>query len=269
MGLLDPYEFGRGLLDTLDLDPVYVFLWEAARAGDISPEQLRRWLLAYWCFYHSGTASWVTDQRDFGAALVTAAGFKDYPRCHERRHFRGAFAVKAATWLVEHGAEELLEEFDRAGYEGRALTATEVMDYAREWYGFGPWIAFKVADMVERLGLCRVTFDLDTVLYDSPRKGAELMRSLYAPGLDAERAGPWAVEQLCRYFTANPAPPRGERPFGLQEAETVLCKWKSYRGGHYHLGEDVIGSRKGLLWAARCRTAQALLKAGKRGGLWA
>lgn len=63
------------------------------------------------------------------------------------------------------------------------------------------------------------------------------------------------------------APPRFDRPLNVQEAETVLCKWKSYSGGHYEIGEDVAACREGLSRFFRCRTARRLKKAGQ-GRLW-
>jgi len=129
---------------------------------------------------------------------------------------------------------------------------------------------FKVADMVERLALAPVEFTVGAALYDSPRKGAELLwevtHGLGAAGLP--EAGPWALEYIVTSLSGHTAPPRQERPIGVQEAETILCKWHSYMGGHYHIGEDVAGCQQGLRWAARMTTAQSLLAAGKRGGLW-
>jgi hypothetical protein len=43
-------DFGKALLDTRDLDSVYVVLWRAYRGLDMTWPTLRKWLLAYWCF---------------------------------------------------------------------------------------------------------------------------------------------------------------------------------------------------------------------------
>ena len=37
-----------------------------------------------------------------------------------------------------------------------------------------------------------------------------------------------------------------ERPVGLQEVETILCKWKSHMNGHYPLNNDIMEIRHGL-----------------------
>ena len=56
---LSVYDFGAQLLETKDLDPVYVMLHEA----DLGKPTLYRWLIAYWAFYHCGTAAWASNAR--------------------------------------------------------------------------------------------------------------------------------------------------------------------------------------------------------------
>lgn len=328
---MNVFDFGRGLLRTLDLDPTYVLLWEAG----LRPPEMRRWLMAYFCFYHVGTASWATGDEDaeqpreglYWDRMEQAAGSKDWPRCHERRHFRGQKAVDAVRWLRARGLGRLFAPL----LLPRQYTLREVTDYVSTWEQFGSWVAFKVADMLERLSLARVAFDDGAMfLFKSPRQGAQLMwehnyMGSEGPGRGVEPAEPvgginrWAVDTLLAHLrpsetlvrdgrqavphrtgpptprvTLDPptaklgpedklqleiarktfrayrgyAPPRYERPVNAQEAETILCKWKSHMGGHYRLGEDVVACRQGLLWAAKCPLAQRLLAAGKRGGLW-
>ena len=268
---LSVYEFGRQLLDTLDLDPVYVLLWESDLRGD----ELNRWLLAYWCFYHMGTASWIVDAgpRRYWERMATAAASKEYPRSSERRHFRGKAATTSVAWLEEQGLDNLFHPLI-----GCDTTLESVMKYVTTWKLFGPWIAFKVADMVDRLDLGKIEFSTASVfLFDSPRKGAEEAWDRYGEGEKPANLGEWATKSI-REALAAPhaadlpprvylAPPRNERLINGQEVETILCKWKSYLGGHYHIGEDTIACRKSLLRFAKTKTAQRLLKAGN-GGLW-
>lgn len=274
LGLL---EFSQQLVDANDLDPVYVLLHNA----ELPRDTLEAWLLAYWSFYHVGTASWITQtgigsdsETVYWSAFMRAAGSSVYPRSHERRHYRGENARKSSEFMAGYGLESIFGEFRRAAYECRTLDLEEVLDYVLLWEGFGPWAAFKVADMLERLDLCRVRFDTSAVMqmYDSPRKGAELHHTLVFPGapLDGRwpTIGEWAVNEVLNALGGRKAPPRYERPCGVQEAETCLCKWKSYRNGKYEIGEDVAACRKGLLRFARCRLSKRLLRAGERGGLW-
>jgi hypothetical protein len=278
---LDCYTFGRRLLELNDLDPVYALLWESGWDATLRD----RWLVAYWAFYHVGTASWVADGKGwdgYWSRMMTAAGSKDYPRSAERRHFRGAAALKGVEYLRGRGVDGLFNDLLNAG-----PTAQDVIAAAGRWTMFGPWIAFKVADMLERLDVRPVLFDVGTAFYDgSPVEGAKLLWAMeHSPGpspnpaLDVappmpppnkETVTAWACGRILGEMTGFMAPPRYERPLGVQEAETVCCKWKSYWGGHYHAGEDVSACRRALGWASARRSglAQDLYRAGKRGGLW-
>jgi len=51
---------------------------------------------------------------------------------------------------------------------------------------------------------------------------------------------------LLSYFSAHKAPPRDDRPCGAAEVESILCKFKSMRGGHYFVGKDIKEVRHAL-----------------------
>jgi hypothetical protein len=251
------YEFGRQLLITNDLDPVYVMLWYSG----LPRADIQKWLLAYWCFYHVGTASWITDQKYYWRGFEAACRSKDFPRCHERRHFRGDNALKSLEFLRDHGVKSLFQPLTK-----NEASLQSVMDYIQTWVGFGPWIAFKAADMLERLNLCRIIFPV-MWLYDSPREGAELMYEQYKGNLPKEDRIHWAVGALLNNLSEFKAPPRCERRLNVQEAETILCKWKSHMGGRYEIGDDIKAARQGLLFSD-APTGYRLWHGGKRGGLW-
>lgn len=264
---LDVYEFGEKLLRTRDLDPVYVVLWEAS----LAPGVLRKWLLAYWCFYHVGTSSWIADATssvEYWGRMETAAGSKEYPRAHERRHFRGNNALKSVAYLKSKGLSTLF-----APLIWYVPTPVEkVMKEVQTWVGFGPWIAFKVADMLERLALSKVEFnDGAMFLFDSPAKGANMLWKEENPEVQPNsKVGSWAVKRILDTLgqPGVSAPPRYDRPLNSQEAETILCKWKSHRGGHYTIGEDILAVRRGLATFGRSHIAQALYVAGRKVDLW-
>lgn len=54
---LEVEPFGRALIETGDLDPVYIALSKC----EWPEEQRQRWLMAYWLFYHPGAASYMAD----------------------------------------------------------------------------------------------------------------------------------------------------------------------------------------------------------------
>lgn len=252
---LDIIEFGEQLLRTEDLDPIYCMLWASHLRED--KEQLRRWLLAYWCFYHAGTSSWIVDQKDYWKAMAVAAGSKDYSRSPERRHFRGRAAQDSVRYLHERGVDGLFSDLD-------VYDVGAVMEAAGEWTGFGPWISFKIADMLERLGIAPIEFDGgEMFLFDSPREAADLLYQNYffrAPKT-AQEANKWAVDTLLSSELSEfLAPPRFERPINVQEVETILCKWKSHWNGRYHVGEDIESMRAALTkYRETSSTARRLL----------
>lgn len=253
-------EFGDALIRTQDLDPVYVAIHGAALPRD----QLCRLLLAYWCFYHLGVAArlsewrgdhywdWMTQAaRNTEPPPVGVGTATRWPRAAERRHFRGEKCVKAMGWLRWNftSPEEPVDQL-RLCDDSR-----QVMNQVQTWPMFGPWIAFKAADMLERCAEVPLEFNRDIgLVYEEPKKGLEML-------VDRE-GGPSLTtryEALICHFSKFLAPPALDRPCGPQEVETVLCKWKSHIGGHYWVGKDTHEVRHALIgWG---ETADKLLVA--------
>ena len=99
-------KFGRELITSGDLDPVYIALTDM----DLGPEQKCRWLLAYWCWYHCGVASWLSEFEgpDFWVKMLQVAkNEKEHPmtgtryqRGKERRHARGDAGINMVMELM-------------------------------------------------------------------------------------------------------------------------------------------------------------------------
>lgn len=277
--------FGAALLNTGDLDPIYIALHKM----ELDEDQLARWLVAYWCLYHAGTACYMSQLSDeeFWRVLWTAAhnvspaptGHSDrWPRGSERRHWRGKQAEVAAIGLknrFERPADVLKMLSTYEGVFGDQIQASGaltplpfkvVSDRAQTMRSFGPWISFKIADMLDRLGIVPVSFDNAAVfMFDDPRKAA-LRLYLLKAGLpaeakikDEEHAIALVVDYLTDHFKDFAAPPIYERPVALQEVETILCKWKSHMNGHYPLMNDVHEIYDGLYpWMSFCKTADLM-----------
>ncbi len=231
---MDWKEFGAILLKTEDLDPVYVVLHEAVRHG-LEQDTLRRILLAYWVYYNIYTAAYVAESRDFYLAMYKSdAGHA--PRGFERRHMRGKLVLNTIKGLEAAGEPESVV--------GQMTFHNEfwgVFNTVKSYYGFGPWIAFKVTDMAERvLGL---PIDLSTAtlaIYREPRKGASVI--LYGdenhPVTDDELSS--VVDSMIEEYKDCLAPPSYDRPVGMMEAETILCKAHAHYYGHYPLLNDIV-----------------------------
>ena len=253
-GTLGVVEFGELLVETGDLDPLYIILYNA----DMGHDKLCKWLVSYWCFYHAGLSCWIVDQPLYWKAMkAVPVGGTNYPRGSERRHFRGAFAEKAVDKLcAQFGSAKALIEWLGEG----DLRAPAIAKKVKSLYGFGEWISGKVPDMVERLGLIDTVFedrDVD-MMFDSPKKGAEEVCHRYCklpsrdPLMDAHKF-------LLQRLGHLKAPPRYDRVLNVQETETIFCKWKSHLGGHYPVLKDSQEIMHGLKKYGSCPTAKLLI----------
>lgn len=269
-------DFGAHLLDTGDLDPIYIALHKM----ELDIVKLSRWLVAYWCFYHAGAASHMADRVGddaFWNAMQIAAlnntptptGGR-WPRGHERRHFRGQQGIDAVMslqhrhrtpiqWLNSLGVNQLWAE---------RVQFSAISELVQQERGFGPWISFKVGDMLDRLDLLDVNFDqAEVFMFKDPVEAA--MRLWRLKGGFSENAMPkdkvgtitQIVDYLRMVFKDHQAPPLYDRAVGLQEIETILCKWKSHMNGHYPLQNDTIEIRQGLSeWAPHSPTAALMIE---------
>lgn len=244
--------FGRQLIETEDLDPLYVGVYHA----QMDKQDLAAFLVAYWCFYNAGFAAEAVDELTVGDpctywnVLLYAASGRETARAAERRHFRGGKAVEAVRELSStypRGPRQAVD--DLVSIASVCTPFGRVSNAIQTWPMFGPWIAFKAADMIDRCGYARVNDEgCSLAMYDAPRAGAAALAELTGFRQDGPNAGlgngapddpvQWAVNELLAAYADLRAPPAYDRPLNVFEIETVLCKTKSAMGGHYHLGKD-------------------------------
>jgi len=239
--LLTWQQFGHKLLFSGDLDPVYIMLTADI---NINRNLLKRWCLAYWCFYHVGVASDIAMNKstDYWCAMSDAL---KGPRGTERRHFRGDKAVDALHYLERvYGTPETVVDYLFNGYwdtqEGyETIAYSEVMRRVKVLPQFGPWIGFKIADMGERVLGVPVDFsDCALDMYRDPKKGAALVYTGDQKAPIHKNELLMVVDAMLTEFSGHTALGLGSRPVNLQEIETVLCKYKSYHNRHYPPGKD-------------------------------
>ena len=255
------FQFGIELLKTNDLDPIYVMLYHSP----LSKNVLRKWLLAYWCFYSIETCNRIINYNDYWEGMRAAASSSDFKRGTERRHFRGNLAITSVEDLSRLSVSERFKPLETV----ESVSYLEVINQVMTWRGFGPWIAFKVADMLDRLGFCSIKFDYQAqskvMLFDSPKEGAKRVTERY--GGNSNQPEVWAVNKLSESLGRFKAPPDYQRPINIQEIETILCKWKSHTNGHYQLGEDLKTVRLALS-NPKTEIERHLIKGCKLGGIW-
>lgn len=285
-------DFGAHLLDNLDLDPIYVALHRLKCVeGGWDVTRLNRWLIAYWCFYHAGAACYIASRprEEFWDWMERAAANRveepcplggnavngGWPRGHERRHFRGAQGSVAVKELRAKypEPEDFVDTLQRVD-AGESMQFSKLSEKIREHRSFGPWIAFKVGDMLERVLGKQVDFtEAEVFMFEAPREAAILLwrTKQNLPEGAKPKDETQVIKQVVRYLAdhfngehvvGNPpvkqkigfrAPPLFDRPLGLQEIETILCKWKSHMTGSYPLWNDIDEINAGLaLWADTC-----------------
>lgn len=252
-------DFSKKLLESLDIDPLYV----ALHGAQMPREKLCRWLVAYWSFYHAGLCCWIVDHRaPFWIAMMEVAqGGTAFPRGTERRHFRGDLAITSVTKMRAKfpTAESLVNWLIKAGPR-----ASGVISQVKTLHGFGEWISWKVPDMIERLGLAPLRFEEEDLklMFPPVQRGAQEVFNRYCEGIEPDQYQQmrWAHQYALSNLSWHLAPPLLDRPLNVQETETLFCKWKAHLNGHYEPGKDTHEIREGLLCYARCRTAQSLLR---------
>ena len=232
-------EFGADLLDTYDLDPIYPM---AAMTIQDDEAMLKRFCLAYWCYYDAGVSSYVAEHASKDFYKLMSEGLKDWPRGMERRHFRGQAAIDSIKGLRNFGTPERVVDYMINGN-----TFQDISMHVQAFKLFGPWISWKIADMAERVLQIPVDFsDSNLGIYKDPRKGAAFIAKVDKeyPITDDELDD--VVNMMLDEFHEFSAPPYQDRPVNVQEVETILCKYKAHCYGFYPMGNDSYHVSKSL-----------------------
>lgn len=248
----NPLSWGRELITTGDYDPLYIALCGIYAKGSWGQDRIARFLLSYWLCYSVGASAFLSSLsgQDYWEMLQIAAvneqspsefapvSAERWPRAAERRHWRGKIATTSTRRLTERWQKP--EDAVCSLFSCRSLA--DVQAKLKDWPQFGPWITFKVADMMECVLGVPIDFPVDVIsFYKDPRLGAEMAAPLMG------NIEPQAVVEamLLSYsdLAVRTARPREVR---VQEVETVLCKWKSARRSHYRIGKDTVDHRREL-----------------------
>ena len=243
-------DFSKQLIETGDLDPVYIAVHEVFQNKD--PNQLKRWLLSYGMFYHVGISSYLSSfsqPEEFWETIEIAAKNEQpsplggrWPRSSERRHFRGQQALNLVADMknrYEYNPHGFID-YIAAG----APDAKEIRKRVEEHVGFGGWASFKFCDLLDRVVGIPVEMDLTEAMYEEPTKGAYIVAkesqkfNLLREDVK-EISIRFAVEEFNEATRGLMAPPRFERELGFLETETALCKFKGHFKGRYPIGKDI------------------------------
>ena len=237
---LDWFTFGKQLLTTGDLDPLYIVLNKA----NMPFTKLCNWLMAYWCFYSTGGACYIVDYAaDKHYSLYESMVFYNLainpilPRGHERRHFRGHAASKSIYGLQAAGKPEDII----CGWVRPSLDFGSIAARIQQLYLFGPWIAWKICDMLERVMGYPINFNEATLdIYSEPVKGAALIKHGEQGHDISDEDLTAVVDSMKVIYQDFKVPPLYDRSVNVQEVETILCKYKAHINGFYPLWNDTI-----------------------------
>lgn len=246
-------DFGKSLIESEDLDPVYV----ALHNSDLSEDDIESFILAWLMYYHVGVACEIMQDDDIMESMMFVAEHNDeYPRGNQRKHHRKQPAMNCILDMIDKCD-------DAAGFASWCLSggvsARSIFGKVCELVGWGPCMAWRVPDLYERLGISSVKFyDDDTDLFFSagPLHGALLCCETYGLNPDPIDAHLYVMEHLGHIK----APPGYERTINIQETETIFCKWKSHMSGRYDIGRDTERSKQQLIWAENNNLAMDLIK---------
>ena len=231
-------KFGADLINTFDLDPIYPMA--AMSIGD--ERVMKRFLLAYWCYYDAGVSAYVAEQPSKDFYRIMLHGLGTWPRGMERRHFRGEQAARALDGLLAYGGPEKVVD---AMTQHRTFQG--ISRAVQAFTGFGPWISWKIADMAERVLQYPIKFnDANLGIYKDPRQGAAFILTGDKTYKIADEQLDDVVKFMLVDFQHFKAPPYNDRPVNVQEIETILCKYKAHCYGHYPMGNDSYHVEKSL-----------------------
>ena len=205
------------------------------------------------CLDHCGAASYLSDYQgvEFLRMLWRAAADsmaapigRRWPRGPRRGHFRDALGREAVVALHERygGEPEAMVRYICGPAEtDRTTTFAELFKRVSAHKGFDEKICFWVADMVDRVLGMQVAFDQGSILrHNEALKAADLAWTRYykenyriRPGRQERRL--LVIDGLTQKLSDLTSSPLDDRPVGVQEAATILCKWKRHWRRNYPL----------------------------------
>lgn len=241
-------DFGRQLVATGDLDPVYIALnksgWDVDRK--------LRWLVVYCAFYHCGVATYISEYKSTQFWRLMADAAKNikpapigglWPRARERRHFRGDQALKALNcWYTRYPEPERMFLYIMGK---RGSPFQEVLNRALQHRSVGSWLSFKLVDLVDAcLGAEVDQSDVVSFFYSTPRDSAirvwneDIVNKPIHVTTNMVMVE-FVVRGLLHTFKELTNPHKLGQPLDVFCIETILCKHASHLSGHYPLYNDI------------------------------
>jgi hypothetical protein len=263
-----PYEdlvtFGRHMLESQDIDPVYPVLRRLQERMGLTGtrDEQGLWLtVLYQAFYNLPSAlaafhriGWSQGGKDAPIReVIEAAHLSELPIGVERRGLRGGLVLdylkgywravyqEAADWYVAHGDNRPSQRrWMRAGWSGEESEEERYLKFWDQWQTVpynGRWSAFKTAELLKEVHDFPMSApDMRMQHCSGPREGLIWLYSLDLGGYKARDRIKILNEYGLRLRRA--LADRG-LPLSWEHLETVLCNFNSMRQGRYYVGHDI------------------------------
>ncbi|RJQ26104.1 hypothetical protein C4577_04180 [Candidatus Parcubacteria bacterium] len=218
------FKYGHQLLETLDLDPVYVVYWEAFKKGILSRDQLNQCIWWYCYVYDTGSVCEIiesNDQYKYVKERIVEVKKKGGRKFwgNDRAKPGGSGGIKAIE-----GIQRLFPKSDQIinTLSGCCMSCQDIFQIIGDnrspskFNSVNEWTVWKFSDMIERLDFKSGLLFNDDDMYEEPKKVVENLFGSFSK----------AIEYMTEEFGECLAPPRYERKCNLQEFETIWCKCK-------------------------------------------
>jgi hypothetical protein len=176
--------FSRYMMEQHDYDPTYPVLRK--RLDMISDHEERLWyVLIYVAFYSLANGEWFWQQTHLDPEKMLSYEthiLADYPTGTTRRNLRGGINMRQhlrSLFNTRNQFGSFRNWLTRDFTNDPELNASIVQSAVREVWGNGPWAAYKIAEILEKVFNYPISFtDMGGLggglIADTPRKGLEL-----------------------------------------------------------------------------------------------
>lgn len=244
---LMPYvaRFGRHLIASSDVDPIYPVLKELHTARDLDEDEALWHSFLYVAWYHMPVGHAVYDLAPNPCKLSSKSmmrvGAHMWPTGIERRSNRGGKVFQHIEAFCKATTDSTLSEWFREGF----FIAPTLLDRHANWHvvnerlqsiwGNGRWAAYKHCEVLRRVHNLSVEApDMGHRFSSGPRKG---LAELYGP-LEGQSEAIVAVLDAQGRDLQERLLGRGVE-VDVEELETILCNFHSMLKGRYYVGHDI------------------------------
>jgi hypothetical protein len=227
--------FGRQLVESEDVDPIYPVLRHIYAQRGLSAER-KHWQTALYVAYYNLPSALAAFRRWENVGTHLPKDAATYPCAVERRGLRGGKVVAYINEMVDKIFRPLGggKYWSQKGWtddeqENFRLFTAQVMSLN----GNGRWAAFKWAELLKKVhGYPLAAPDMCLEHCSGPRDG---LRMVY--GLPSSTP----TEELNKYSLRlwEELQAEGFEPADWEQLETVLCNYHSYAHGKYYVGHDI------------------------------